>query len=108
MATGPGFSSGTDTFVPSFDASGRLVIGYSRNPNKFHLPKYVQYVESPRMVGFYLKLSPQEAARVVTVQEYTWPDGQVRPQHDDGLEQFNFVEFRCQRYDYGFTIGEQA
>jgi hypothetical protein len=60
------------------------------------------------MVGFYLKLSPQEAARVVTVQEYTWPDGQVRPQHDDGLEQFNFVEFRCQRYDYGFTIGEQA
>ena len=108
MATGPGFPSSTNTYVPSFDASGRLVIGYSRNPNKFVINKYVQYVESPKTVGYYLKLSPQEAARIVSGQDYEWPDGQVRPMHADGLEQFNYVQFRTARKDYGFTIGEMA
>lgn len=108
MATGPGYPSASDTYVPSFDASGRLIINFSRNPKKFNLPKYCQYVESPKMVGLYLKLSPQEAGRVVTTQDYHWPDGSVRPMHANGLEQFNYVEFRTVRYDYGFTIGEEA
>lgn len=108
MATGPGFPSGTNTFIPSFEASGRLTVGFTRNPDKFKLPRYVQYVESPHNVGYYMKLSPQEAARVVTTQEYAWPDGNVRPMHQDGLEQFNFIEFRTNRYDYGFTIGQMA
>lgn len=108
MATGPGFPSGTNTFIPNFEASGRLIVNYSRNPKKFHLPKYAQYVQSPKSVGYFLKLSPQEAARVVTTQDFIWPDGNVRPMNADGLEQFNFVEFRTQRFNYGFTIGEKA
>jgi len=108
MATGPGFASGSSTFVPSFDASGRLIIGYSRNAKKFNLPKWAQMVQSPRNVGFYLKLSPQEAARVVTTQDYIWPDGNVRPMNVDGVEQFNFLEFRTTRFNYGFTLGEMA
>jgi hypothetical protein len=105
MATGPGFAGPYSVFVPSLEASGRLVTGYSRNVNKFALPRYAQYVKAKEMTGYYLRLSDQEAARVVTTQEFEWPDGQVRPMHEDGLEQFNFVPFITHRYDYGFTIG---
>lgn len=103
--TGPGLPGPTNVFVPNLESSGRLIIGYSRNVKKFTFPKYVQYVESDRLVGLYMKLSPQEAGRVITTQEFDWPDGQVRPMHEDGLEYFNFVEFRCKRSDFGFNIG---
>jgi len=103
--TGPGFPSSTNVFIPNLEASGRLIVGFSRNAKRFHLPKYCQYVKSDQTVGLYMKLSPQEAARVVTVQEYEWPDGQTRPVHADGLEQFNLLEFRTHRYDYGFNVG---
>lgn|SRR5579859_1225113 len=105
MATGPGFPSSTNVYIPNMEASGRLTVGYSRNTNKFRLPEYVQYVKSDNTVGLYMKLSPQEAGRVVTVQEYEWPDGQPRPMHTDGMEQFNMIEYRCHRYDYGTTMG---
>jgi hypothetical protein len=102
--TGPGFPSPTDTYVPSFDASGRLIIGYSRNATTFPFPRYWQYISSPRNRGYFLKLSPQEAGRVVTPQEYEWHGGAVRPFHADGVEQFNYIEFTTHRYDYGFTL----
>jgi hypothetical protein len=102
---GPGYPSSTAVFVPNWEASGRLAIGYSRNANQFHLPKYAEYRESDQSVGLYLKLTAQEAARVVTTQEFEWPDGQVRPLHEDGLESFQFLEFRTHRYDYGFRVG---
>ncbi len=102
---GPGFPSSTNVFVPNFESSGRLTTGYSRNPSKFHLPKYVKMVQSDLTVGLFLKISAQEAARVVSTQEYEWPDGHVRPTHQNGLEQFMFQEFRTHRFDYGFSVG---
>lgn len=105
MATGPGFPSATNVYAPNLEASGRLITGYSRNVKKFNLPKYVQYVQTKQMVGLYMRLSAQEAARVVTTQDFEWADGTPRPMHADGLEQFNMVEFRTHRYDYGYSVG---
>jgi hypothetical protein len=105
MPLGPGFPSSTNVFVPALEASGRLTIGYSRNVDRFHLPRYCRYTQTQQTVGLYMKLSAQEAARVVTQQDYEWPDGQPRPMHANGLESFNMLEFRCHRYDYGFTVG---
>lgn len=108
MPTGPGYPSSTNVFVPSLEASGRLTVGYSRNVDRFHLPRYLRYTRTEQLVPLYMKLSAQEAARVVTQQEYEWPDGQVRPMHANGMEKFNFLEARCHRYDYGFTVGWQT
>ena len=103
--TGPGFPSSTNVFVPNLESSGRIIVGYSRNAKDFLLPRYIKYVESEQSVGLFMKLSLQEAARVVNPQDYEWADGQPRPTHDDGLEQFNLIEFRTHRYDYGFNVG---
>jgi hypothetical protein len=108
MATGPGYPSGTNTFVPSFEASGQLVIGYSRNPKAFALPRYCQYVKSPKTTGYYLKITAQEAARVVTVQDDIWPDGASAPSGADNQESFNFLPFLTERYAYPFFLGRKA
>ena len=108
MATGPGFPSPSSVFIPNWEASGRLQVGYSRNPKKFPLMRWAQLVETPKIVGYYMKLSPQEAARVVAPQDYEWNRGAVRPMRPEGLEQFNYVEFRTKRRDYGFTIDDDT
>jgi hypothetical protein len=107
MATGPGFAAANSAFIPNYEASGRLTVGFSRNPNRFPLAKYVQYVPVTQGRGYYLKITAQEAARVINLQDYDWPDGHNRPMRD-GLESFNWIEFTTKRYESGFTIGEKT
>ena len=107
MPTGPGYAANNNTYVP-IDISGRLRIGFSRNATRFHLPRYCQYVETPKGNGYFLKLTAQEAARVVNIQDFTWPDGQPDVATDQQTESFNFIPFTTQRYRYGFRIGQKA
>lgn len=112
MATGPGFPSSTNAFIPTYgrnsDVDGRLIVGFSRNVRKFALPGYVQYVPITQPLGYYLKLTNQEGSRYVNSQDWIWPDGQNRPQRNRDLESFNFIPFRTERYDYGFSIGQRT
>jgi len=105
MATGPGLPGPFNVYIPNHGASGNLVVGYSRNAAMFNLPKWCQYVDAAQPTGYYMQLYSQQQVRLVTQQEYSWPDGQYRPVHTDGMEFFNFLPFACNRYDYGFTIG---
>lgn len=109
MPTGPGFPGFSNVFIPGTnrDVDGRLIVGFSRNAKRFALPNYVQMVKAPSSVGYYLKLTAQEAARVVNKQDFVWPDGRPRPSNE-GTESFNFIEFRTERYDYGFRIGQKT
>jgi hypothetical protein len=104
-ATGPGYPGGANTYVPSFADSGNLVIGFSRNVKKFPLPRYVQYVKTQRQKFYYATITPDQAARVVNMRDFAFPDGQNRPR-PDGLETFNFVPVACARWQYGFVMGE--
>jgi hypothetical protein len=104
-ATGPGYPGGGNTYVPP-DISDRLRIGFSRNAKKFHLPKYVQYVESPKHVAYYLKITSADATRILNTNDFAWPDGQVATDPDTGTESFNFIPFVCKRNKYDFKIGD--
>ncbi len=105
--SGPGFPGGGNTFIP-IDISNRLRIGFSRDASKFHLPRYVQYVEVPKSEGYYLKLTAQEAGRVVDTQDFVWPDGTPDRLDASGTESFTFLPFITQRYRYGFRLGQRA
>src|SRR5262245_17343151 len=112
MPAGPGFPAASNVLVPSHggrsDAEGRLIIGMSRNPANFGLPNYVQYVPVTEPLGYYLKITNQESARIRNTQDFVWPDGQNRPQRNRDTESHNFIPFRTERYDYGFTLGQKA
>lgn len=105
-----GYPSGTNTFVPSFEASGNLIISYSRSPSRFPLNKYCAIKKTTKDQGYYLNLTAQEAARVINnnLAEFAWPDGNDAPSNSWGNESFNFLPFLTQRYEYGFQIGYKA
>lgn len=105
-----GYASGFNTFVPSFEASGHLVVSFSRNPKSFALNRYVQIVPVTKSVGYFLNLTAAEAARVINtnLSDFIWPDGNAAPDGNWGLESFTFVKYSTSRYAYPFAMGRKA
>jgi len=98
------YPSGTSTFVPQWDASGKLAIGFSRDPKKFPLMKWAQLIQSDKNVGYYLRLDMTEASRVVDPTDYVWARAAEAPHREDGLAGFELKEFRTTRYMYGVPM----
>lgn len=99
-----------NTFVPSFDASGQLVIAFSRNPKDFALNSYVTIVPVKKSSGFYLNITPEVAARLLStdLKEFVWPDANDAPTGEWSREGFEFKQFETQRYAFPFRIGYKA
>ncbi|MGV3485963.1 MAG: hypothetical protein ACO1RT_16225, partial [Planctomycetaceae bacterium] len=102
---------GNNTYVRSFgEGSDKLVVGFSRNPNKFALNEYIQIRDVTLKSGFFLKISTEEAGRILDsdLSDYVWPDGADRPQNNDGTEQFAFHDYRTTRYNFNWKLGKEA
>lgn len=104
------YPSGSNTFVPSHEASGGLIIGYSRNPKKFKLPQYIKMIPVKKDYGLYLNITAQVAARLINtnLSDFVWSDGQEAPTGADNLESFQYLSYRCYRYAYPFMLGSKA
>lgn len=106
------FPSGNpgNTYVPSFEASGSLVVSFSRNPKDFALNKYITLVPVKQSTGYYLKLTPSNAARVInsSLADVVWPDGNDAPTGEWNAESHEFVQFATKRYAYPFRLGYKA
>lgn len=104
------YPSSSNTFVPSHEASGGLIIGFSRNPKKFKLNQYIKLVPVKQGQGYYLSITAEEAARVISsnLADYVWYDGQEAPMGNDHTESFQFIKFITTRYNYGFNLGQKA
>lgn len=104
------FPSGTNTFVPSFDATGHMVVAYSRNPKDFALNRYVTYIPVKRSIGYYLKLTAENAARVLAsnASDFIWHDGNDAPSGEWNTESHNFVSYLTLRYAFPFRLGYKA
>ena len=96
-----------NTFVRNHEASQGMVVDFSRNPDEFALPKYVQYVSPDKNTGLYVDMNVEMAGRVLsdTGGDVAWPDGAPRPRHNDNLESFEFLPFKTTRYADGFGMG---
>jgi hypothetical protein len=101
------YPSGTNTFVPQFDASGQLVVAFSRNPKDFPLNQYVTITPVKKGQGYFLKITPEQAARILNtdLSENVWHDGNDAPNMSWGNESFQFVKYETERYAYGFRMG---
>ena len=104
----PQFPSGQNVFVPDHDGSGRLVVDFSRNPNKFAIADYAQIVKPKRTIGYYMAMTVEEAGRIINsdLADFAWPDGAEAPQSQDGTESFEFKAFRCERFAFDYVLGD--
>lgn len=99
-----------NVFVPSFDASGHLVVAFSRNPRDFPLNRYLSIVPVSKSSGYYLRITPEVAARVLNtdLKEFVWPAGSAAPTGEWSREAFEFFQFETKRYAYPFTLDQKT
>lgn len=107
VATVPG---GANTYVPSHGASGNLIVDFARDPNKFVVGEYTQIVKVDQQVGLWMKMNWDENGRVMDDDglEYAWADGETAPGGRDGLNEFEYFDYRTKRRAYPFTLGQLA
>jgi len=103
-ATFPAENTG---YVPNHEATGKLVVDYSRNVNSFSLNRYAQIVPVTKSVGYYLKMTVEEAGRILNsdLADFVWADGAPAPVGHDGTEKFEFLDYRTERVLFEATLG---
>ncbi|MGD9644316.1 MAG: hypothetical protein AB7U73_01300 [Pirellulales bacterium] len=99
-----------NVFIPSHEASGSMVVDFSRNVGDFAINQYAQIVptKNNRIAGAFLKMTIEQAGRIVNadLSDFHWPDGAAAPEGNDELESHEFAPFVCKRYTYPFRIGD--
>jgi hypothetical protein len=99
-----------NTYVPSTEATGNMVVDFSRNVESFPINKYLQIVPVTKSVGLYTKLGYDEGARILqtNLANFSWADGDDEPSDRGQTETHEFLPYACKRYKFGFRIGELA
>lgn len=99
--------SATNTFIPSWEATHTL-IAYTRNPKKFRLSKYVEYKKTAKRDAFYLKLDPDQPARIIDDSMFAWAPGGDAPRGYNNIGNFQFSEFRTKKRAFPYTLPYEA
>jgi len=97
----------TNTYVPTFsEATGLVQVEYSRNPASFAVNQYAKLIPVSKDTGYYLKIDEEESARVVSLNDWMWQDGNDAP---EGIQQdHEFTQYRTERHSPTFMLGNKA
>jgi len=105
------YPSGSNTFVKNHEASGNMVISYSRNIDDFAVNQVTQIKPVQKESGYYLQFTAEQAARLLNsdaISEFVWADGQERPLRNEGTESFQFLEYKTIRTEFGANLGNKS
>lgn len=104
------FPGAQNVFVPNHEATGKLVVDYSRNADDFPLNKYVQIIPVTKTSGLYLRMTVEECGRLLSTDgaELVWPDGADAPTGADGTESHEWFNYLCKRYAPTARLGDQT
>lgn len=111
MSAGPLTTvSQNNTYIKDHAASGKLVVEFSRNPDEFSLPNYIQIRKVPKQKGLYLKIDSRNAARIIgsRVDDYVWNDSMDRPAPNNNGAEFQWMDFETKRRNIGDRLGDLA
>lgn len=110
MAPTPTVAHGSNTFIPSVEATNGLVVNFSKNPSRFGIARYTQYTPITKTKGRYVRMTVAESGRVTgdnPQKEHAWADGDDAPMLLN-RESFAIYDVDTARYVYGFTLGQLA
>lgn len=99
---------GSNTYIPSTEATNNLIVDFSRNVNDFALNRYCQIVPVTKDVGRYIKMTVEEAGRLLNDADDIWQDGDDAPHFRGETESFEFLPYETTRRAKGFRIGAKA
>lgn len=92
------------SFIP--EATGAVQVEFSRNPDSFALNQYARIIPGVAAAGYYPEFDTQDAIRIVTSQDYQWPDGNSAPRGEN--RELRWKSWTTLRYSYPWELGERA
>lgn len=98
---------GSNTYPVNLEATGYMIVSFSRNPDTFALNRYIQVVPVTKDVGLYTEMGVEAASRVLNANlaDRLWADNGKRPSAKGNTEKHAFKEYRTKRYSYGWELG---
>lgn len=109
MASGvPTFVGAQNAFVPDTESTGNLKIEFTRNESKFPINRYCKQIPVTKTQGLYLKMTNEEAGRLLVDGETAWPDGANRPLGEGTTESHAYVDYRIERRAFSVPLGNLA
>jgi hypothetical protein len=105
-----GYPGPYDVYVPNTEASGNLIVGFSRNAKDFPVNNYLEIFPSEKMFGMYYTYTSRNAARIISNNdaEHIWADGDPCPPGLSNLESFLASTYKTTRRAYTFNMGEMT
>lgn len=92
--------------------SSDLIIGYSRNPEKYAYLNYTQILDIPdgKDITYYLKFGRDDMVRLAGGDDiqYNWADGDERPNNHNNDELTNWVRIKSERKSFSFQNGTRG
>lgn len=83
-----------------------MVIAYVLDVKRLAYLRYTQLVAAPEIQFMYFKLDPDEAVRLVDLNEYAWAYDDYRPTGKGFTVRGDWTDSSTQRWDFPYTIGE--
>ena len=105
------YPSGSNTYIPSFDATGHLVVAYSRNPKSFPINEWASLTPVKKDSGYYLRVTAEVAGRILNsdfIREAVWHDGDDAPDGNWNTESFSWFKYATRRLSFAFRLGYKA
>lgn len=109
MANSWQYPGPTNVYLPSLEASGKLIVHYSKNPDEFALNRYAGITNVKDWVGRYLRMHSADTVRTLSAasDDKVWQDGAQMP--DPGVHiGHEYHPFNCRRYVESFALGDQT
>lgn len=103
MATG--YAGNINTYIPTLDLSGNLMVSYSRNVKDFPLNSYVQITPVKLPFGAYLRFNPLDLGRLRNAPNGNkWAPGTPAPTGFHDRYGFTEQDFRCTRFAHSCDL----
>lgn len=105
----PGANTG---YLPGFDESANLIVGYSRNEKDFAINQYSTICTVDKWIGAWLKFDPKDAARITQAdgKNFLFPDGTPRPvgTNNHTNSRLSWMTYELNRYSIPGSVGYVA
>lgn len=103
MPISPAYPGGSpNTYTPSYEAGGLLIQYLAKD---FALDQYVGAKKVDHNLGQYLYIDSTDAARVVSPNDFVWPDGADARPGWDNTSGFQFLTYSTVRQYIPFALG---
>jgi hypothetical protein len=110
MPTDYQLPGGMNTYVPTLELSGSLIVDYARNLDKFPVTRYSRVTPVKQVRGAFLQFDPLALARLGATPAVNndWPAGSLRPTGFDNNLGFRQQTFQTSRKNFGKTLDKRA